>query len=252
MRKTLLLLLSSIALNAQVGIGTSSPQKDLHVAGTTSTIRIEKLNSVNSPTFNKGGTTLTPVFVDKDGELTLSPPGFNGSNQGNLAPINFLYNVGNFVPDGTSNNGVVVNNTLASTTASTFISSVNFSAPQKVFVEVKYGMTVVISGSDLNSGASIFTDYSARTFRVYFCIDVNNDGLDATELANKYGYCGLSYGSGDLGILGYPYMNGFGLSQVPAGNHSLHFFAETVDGVNKYTSYGFGGAQDYLKIRIFN
>lgn len=256
MKKILLILLVGYgcSLQAQVGIGTTIPQKDLHVAGTTSTIRIEKLNAVNNPIFNKGGVTLTPVFVDKDGELTLSPPGYNGSNQGTLAPINFLYNVGNFVGDN-SGKGVVINNDLLTTTASGFITSVPFpSTPltQTVFVEVKYGMTVAVSRTDLNSSISTFTDESARTFRVYFCIDIGNNGLSLAEQAKKYGYCGLSYASNDQGILGYPYMNGFGMTEVPAGNHSLHFFAETVDGAAKFTSCGFGGAQDYLKIRIFN
>jgi hypothetical protein len=256
MKKLLLIIIFSVAfsINAQVGIGTSSPQKDLHVSGTTSTIRIEKLNSVNSATFNKGGTSITPVFVDRDGELTLSPPGFNGSNQGTLAPINFLYNVGNFVADN-SGKGVVLNNGTGVTSASSLITTVPFPSTaltQTVFVEVKYGMTVVLSSTDINSSNSVFSDESARTFNVYFCIDINNDGLDASELSKKYGYCGLSYSSGNQGILGYPYMNGFGLAEVPAGTHSLHFFAETNDGTSKYTSAGFGGAQDYLKIRIFN
>jgi hypothetical protein len=47
-------------------------------------------------------------------------------------------------------------------------------------------------------------------------------------------------------------MNGHGYAEIPAGNHSLVFFGETTDGTNKYTSTGFGGVQDYLKIRIFN
>lgn len=235
----------------QVGIGTTAPQKELHIAGANSTIRIEKLNDTNSPIFNQGGTSLTPVFVDGNGDLTLNPPGYNGSNLGNLEPINFLYNVGNFVPDN-GGDGVIINNPTTATTASGFITSVNVVVPQMAMVELKYGMTIYLSSTDINTSSSSFSDYSSRTFNIYYCIDINNDGLDATELSNKYGYCGLSYGSGSLGILGYPYMNGFGITELPAGTHSIHFFAETKDGNNKFTSYSFGGAQDYLKIRIFN
>ena len=82
--------------------------------------------------------------------------------------------------------------------------------------------------------------------------DLNNDGLDAAELSKRYGYKGQAYGTGGLGILGYPYMNSHGYANIPAGNHSLRFFAETIDGANKFTSVGFGGDIDYLKIRLFN
>ncbi len=260
MKKTLLVLLLFYGsfLSAQVGIGTAIPQKELHIAGPTSTIRIEKLNAINCPTFNKGGTSLTPVFVDKDGELTLSPPGHNGSNPaGTIAPLNFLINVGDFIPnnlDGSNiGRGVVVNNPTTATTANSFLISVPFSSPQSALIEVKYGVTVLMSQGDLNTPAyTVFTDKSARSFDVYFCIDLNNNGLDAAELSKRYGYKGQAYGTGGLGILGYPYMNSHGYANIPAGNHSLHFFAETLDGANKFTSVGFGGDIDYLKIRLFN
>ncbi|MCG2610287.1 hypothetical protein LZZ90_02055 [Flavobacterium sp. SM15] len=257
MKKLLLILLIPTATIAQVGIGTANPQKDLHVAGSTSTIRIEKLNSVNGAPLNDG-VKLAPVYVDKDGELTLYPPNYasGGGVPGTVAPLNFLINVGNFIPDGTAPyyNGIVLNNDTTTTTASMELVSVPFSAPQAALIEVKYGVTIIVSGTDMitTPAGSTLNDRSARTYELYFCIDLNNDGLDATELSKQYGNKGQSYTSLSQGIMGYPYMNAHGYANIPAGNHSLRFFAKTTDGTNKYTSIGFGGDLDYLKIRLYN
>lgn len=252
--KYLLLLLSTCSF-AQVGIGTANPQKDLHIAGATSTIRIEKLNSVNSSALNNG-VKLAPVYVDKDGELTLYPSNYasSGGVPGSVVPLNFLINVGNFIPDGPNYNGIVLNNDLTVTTSSMQLISVPFNAPQNALIEVKYGITVVVSDVDMiaTPAGSPLDDRSTRTFEVYFCIDLNNDGLDATELSKQYGNKGQAVASSVQGIMGYPYMNAHGYANIPAGNHSLKFFAKTTDGTSKYTSVGFGGDLDYLKIRLYN
>ena len=257
MRKTIvyIFLAATSFCYSQVGIGTATPQKELHLAGTTSTIRIENLSTVNEPVLNNG-VKLAPVFVTENGDLTLNPSGYiaGGGVSGAVAPLNFLLVIPNFIPDGPNFNGVVLNNPVGSTTASTQIISVPFSSPQSALIEVKYGVTIVVSQADLiaTPAGTVFSDKSARTFQVYFCIDLNSNGLDASELSKKYGYKGQSYASEIKGILGYPYMNSHGYANIPAGNHQLVFFAESIDGVGKFTSIGFGGDIDYLKIRLFN
>jgi len=249
------LIVTNISLAQAVGIGTTNPQKDLHVAGTASTIRIEKLDAINSSALNKGGTSLTPVFVDGDGELTLNPPGFiaGGGLPPGVPPLNFLINVGNFIPDGANATGVVLNNPVGVTNASAQIIEVPFTSPQNALVEVKYGVTVVLSAGDLTVPTfTAFTDRCARIYQVYFCIDINSDGLSPLELSKRYGDKGQSYASLGQGIIGYPYMNSHGYANIPAGNHKLVFFAETIDGTSKFTSVGFGGDLDYLKIRLYN
>lgn len=57
----LLMLLFVSVSSAQVGIGTTNPQRDLHIAGEDSTIRIESLNNVNQPVLN-AGRKLAPVY----------------------------------------------------------------------------------------------------------------------------------------------------------------------------------------------
>lgn len=250
--KKIVFLLFPLGLTAQVGIGTANPQATLHVAGNSSTIRIESLNAVNSPAFNDG---IKPAhaFVTALGDVTLNPSSENEIGPGGIiAPINFLFTDNNFIPNGVANRGLIVNNPTASTTATGLISKVNFSAAATALIEVKYSISVLLSSTDLNVALTPFNDISARIYKIYFCIDINNDGLDATELSKKYGLNAQNYSSDNQGILGYTYTNGHGYTTIPSGNHSLHFFAETIDGVSKFTSAGFGGAEDLLRIRIYN
>jgi len=248
-----LLFLAAIPVLAQVGIGTSNPQQDLHVAGSSSTIRIESLNSVNEPTLNDG-VNLSPVYLKGNGDLTLEPPGFNsGAGLGNLEPLNFLINIPNFVPNGPFGDGTVVPNDISITSSTAEIVQVPFTSPQNALIEVRYVLTIDLSDEFLpQPAASTFSDVSTRTIRCYFYIDLNSDGLDATELSKVYGLHGEAYASYAQGSVGYAFIHGVGYGSIPQGNHSLVFYGETVDGTNKDTYVGFGGSSDYLKIRIYN
>lgn len=255
MRKltTYILFLSAYLSYSQVGIGTNTPQQDLHVAGTTSTIRIESLNSTNSPTLNDG-IKLAPVYVKPNGNLTLNPPGFtSGGGAGTNEPLNFLISIPNFIPNGPYGDGTVVANPTGITNARQQIVSVPFNSPQNALIEVRYAMTIDLSDQLLPApSASTFNDISARTVRCYFYIDLNSDGLDATELSKVYGLHGEAYTSYSQGSVGYAFIHGVGYGNIPVGNHSLVFFGETSDGNNRDTYVGFGGSSDYLKIRIYN
>jgi len=255
MKKILLYIISLLCslTFSQVGIGTANPQKDLHVAGNNSTIRIESLNATNKPLLNVPP-KLAEVYVTPDGDLTLNPPGYNtGEVIGVNEPLNFLINIPNFIPNGTFGNGTVVANDAATTFASNQIVTVPFSSPQQALIEVRYVMTINLSDEFLPAAAaSTFSDVSARTIRCYFYIDINSDGLDASELSKKYGLHGEAYASYNQGSLGYAFIHGVGYGNIPTGNHSLVFFGETTDGSGKQTYVGFGGSSDYLKIRIYN
>lgn len=255
MKKTIIyiaILFGNYAFS-QVGIGTENPQKDLHIAGPSSTIRIESLNSTNKPLLNIAP-KLAPVYVTANGDLTLNPPGYTtGETIGSNEPLNFLISIPNFVPNGPYGDGTVVTNDNTVTVASSQIVSVPFSSPLQALVEVRYAMTIDLSDLVLPApAASTFSDVSARTVRCYFHIDLNNDGLDATELSKKYGLHGEAYTSYNQGSLGYAFIHGVGFGNIPPGNHALVFFGETTDGTNLPTYVGFGGSSDYLKIRIYN
>jgi hypothetical protein len=255
MRKIIIyiLFLSSYASYSQVGVGTSNPQQDLHVAGTTSTIRIESLNSTNQPALNDG-VKLAPVYVKGNGNLTLDPPGFTtGGGAGTNEPLNFLISIPNFIPNGPYGDGTVVANPVGVTNATQQIVSVPFNSPQNALIEVRYAMTIDLSDQFLPApAASTFNDISARAVRCYFYIDLNSDGLDAAELSKVYGLHGEAYTSFSQGSVGYAFIHGVGYGNIPVGNHSLVFFGQTVDGNNRDTYVGFGGSSDYLKIRIYN
>ncbi|ESU22965.1 hypothetical protein FSS13T_24160 [Flavobacterium saliperosum S13] len=252
MKKLLLTLIFPSMLCAQVGIGTTNPLSDLHIAGDTSTIRIESLNAVNDPA-NNDGIKPSPAYVTALGDVTLDPNIGNGiGTGGNLSPINFLMTIPNFIPDGATNKGSIINNTTLETNKTGLFSIVPFTSPQAALIEVKYSVTTILSSTDLNTVMTPFNDISTRAIKYYFSIDLNNDGLDAVESSKKYGLNGQFYSSHSQGILGYSFTNGHGYTNIPPGNHSLHFFAEIVDGETKFTSVGIGGYSDTLKIRIYN
>lgn len=256
MKKTVFYIAFILSCNfsfAQVGIGTNNPQQELHIAGSNSTIRIESLNSTNEPLLNVSP-KLAPVYVTGDGDLTLNPPGFTtGGGVGTNEPLNFLISIPNFVPNGPFGDGTVVANPVGVNSATSQIVSVPFSSPQEALVEVRYAMTIDLSDQFLPAAsASTFDDISARAIRCYFYIDLNSDGLDVTELSKRYGLHGEAYTSYAQGSVGYAFIHGVGYGNIPAGNHSLVFYGETVDGNNRNTYVGFGGSSDYLKIRIYN
>ena len=77
------------ALVAQVGVNTTTPQEEVHVAGSTSTIRVEGLNAANNP-LNLGAGSSTRVFADAEGDLVL------GALENN---IEVLFNPFNYLAD---------------------------------------------------------------------------------------------------------------------------------------------------------
>lgn len=254
MKKLFFAIFFPTVLFAQVGIGTSTPTADLHVAGNTSTIRIGSLNSANDPTHNDG-IKPSPAYVTALGDVTLNPSTVNGTGPGGIiAPINFLISNQDFIANGPQNEGVIINNDLNTTNVSGLVANIPFSSPSDAIIEVKYSISTLLSKIDLNtvSVPAQFNDLTNRIVKYYFCIDINNDGLSADELSKKLGINSQSYSSFVYGILGYSYTNGTGFAPIPQGNHSIHFFMESIDGSTKYTSIGTGGANDLLRIRIYN
>jgi hypothetical protein len=246
----IVLLLPSLHFS-QVGIGITTPTEELHIGGASSTIRIESLNAVNN--INNNGVKLAPVFIDANGDLTITPPNGTGGE-----PLNFLLDIPNFIPDNPHalpfDSGVVINNNATGeTSVEGFIYSVTFTVPQTAVVEVKYGVTIVITDVDMTIPALAYiTDNESRAIETFFCFDVNNDGLDITEKSKQYGQKAQFYASNWGGSLGYPYMNSQGYATLPPGTHSIHFFGIVNDSATSYTSVGFGGATDYLKMRVYN
>lgn len=238
---------------SQVGIATASPQESLHIAGANSDIRIEGLNSTNNPL--NDGITPAAVFVTSKGDFTLKSPGVFSANG---LPLNFLIDVPNFIPDNPYalpfNSGTIINSPVGTQLVEGFIYKVVFTVPQTAVVEVKHGITIVISGIDLSVSPYLayINDSKSRVINTFFCFDINNDGLSIAEKALQYGNKGQFYSSVAGGSLGYPYMNSQGYATLPPGTHAIYFFGVINDPPNTVTSVGFGGATDYLKLRVYN
>lgn len=256
MRKILLytLFIYTTTSYAQLGIGTTNPQAELHLSGASSTIRIESLNSVNNPVLNDGS-KIVPAFVDGNGDLSLGV----GHGSSSAEPLNFLIDVPNFIPDdpysiGFDTGTVVNSNDTGETSVEGELVRISLTVPQNATVEVKYGITLLITGSDMSIGPPfVYATYDqAVSMQTYFCVDIDSDGLDATEKARRHGYKGQSYETNYGGTVGYPYMNSQGYLTLPAGSHELYFFGIVEDAPLSYTSVGFGGDKDYLKIRVYN
>jgi hypothetical protein len=254
-----ILLISSVLGYAQVGIGTVNPLADLHIAGENATIRIESLDAVNNTTYNDG-IKLSKAYVDGNGDITIG----NGSGASGTSPLNFLIDVPNFVVDNPYNitdvtwfqdtGSVVNNNDLGETTAADEITTLTINVPQDATIEIKYGITMLIIGSDITAGPPYyFVDLDqAVSMLTYIKVDLNSDGLVGDELTKVYGRTAQYYTTNNQGIVGYPYMNGQAYLSVPAGNHTMYFYGQVKDAADSFTSVGFGGAQDYLKIRVYN
>jgi hypothetical protein len=241
-----MLVLHAIATSAQVGIGTSNPEENLHIVGPSTTIRIEGLNSINNT--KNDGINLAPVYVDGLGNYTLTPQF--------LEPIVFLAEDENFIPDNPNGlsfkSGTIINNDQTQTLVEAVVGTKAFNLPQPAIIEVNYAVTMLLSATNLSSNSvSGITDGKARTGEVYFMVDINSDGLDTTESSKKYGLQGIYYASSMDGVAGYAYVNSQGYVSLPEGNHTLYFYGVVKDGINTFTSMGFGGSKDYLKIRLY-
>ncbi len=240
---------------SQVGIGTIEPQQDLHIAGQNSTIRIEKLNSVNSSQFNNG-IKPSPAFVDGNGNISI----YGGMGSG-IQPINFLIDVPNFLEDNPygyaspyDHTGIAVNNEVGVSSVEEVIdNSIIFTVPYESLIEIKYGVTLYVRGSDITVPPPFSEPAQGKAISIltYFCVDIDSDGLSGDELNKKYGIKGQYYETLNGGAPGNPYMNGQSYFRLPTGTHTLYFFGQVKDSSNSYTSVGFGGVEDYLKIRIY-
>ena len=164
MKNTLLyiLLFSSITSIAQVGINTTTPQEELHVAGATSTIRVEGLNLANN-NLNLGNKENTRVFVNTDGDLVLG----DGSTD-----IEVLFNPANYLEDPLDTGGSNSNQINQTGVGSGYSEGgwprqtgpglSTFTLTRNAIVEINYSLSYEI----YKSGIGI-SDNHARTVQFY-------------------------------------------------------------------------------------
>ncbi|CCG52139.1 Protein of unknown function precursor [Flavobacterium indicum GPTSA100-9 = DSM 17447] len=217
---TLVLLTSTFSLGQSVGIKTTNPQEELHIAGPTSTIRIEGLNETNNA-LNLGTQQNTKVYVDGDGDLILSSVPTN---------IDVLFNPANYLSDPLDTGGADSNQINQTGVGSGYSQAgwprqtgpglSTFTLTRPAIVEINYSISYEI----YKSGIPI-DDYHARTaqFYTYF----RSGGPAGAIVANDYDGAPINF-AGNVGALGYSgnfYTNGNSAGAGGGEGYNKKFYA---------------------------
>jgi hypothetical protein len=233
MKKNILYLLMFFSVQlalAQVGIGTTNPQADLHIAGENSTIRLEGLN-MEYNSVNEGG-RLMPTLVDNQGRITLS-------NQ-NTTVDSFV------VTDASSlfSQREVVK-IIDASYATQNIYNYEITITAKAFIEIKYSVPYLVYSTfneNTLQGTKI-QDGKARQIQTYFTID----GGD-----NKYGMISQNYYNvHNGGGVGQFFNSGFAFVGLEPGTYTLNFYANVLASPTNTSAIVFGGDESFLRFRFY-
>lgn len=219
----------------RVGIAQNNPQSTLHIGGSSSTMRIDALNSINNA--NNQGSVSTPVFVDSNGSL-------------NIQGSNVITQLAHDIPDFLST-GVVVDNTTGTRTLQ-LLHSEDVTLTRDALIEVVYQVGVLITDTSDN----YINDGRPRIYRIFVEID---DSTTGTPTYKKIAYKGDAYTcrtTNTTNIVNGPFfLNGNGyvrLTGTTAGStHTIRVYAE-VFGNTASTRCVFGGNgnDDLLQILV--
>ncbi|MAO10634.1 MAG: hypothetical protein CMC07_07070 [Flavobacteriaceae bacterium] len=203
----------------RIGVKTNTPQTELHIAGNTSTVRIEELNEPNNA--HNVAADPAPVYADNNGNLTLQPPLVQS-----FMPINEI----NFIPSGIS---------VQSSTGEglfTDLYSTTITLTQESLVHVTYHFSIQLTRAN---GIDPIVDGASRLYRSW--IEVNGDPNYIAFDTGTYTNNPDVESPGGTYASGYYYLAGSGYAQLPAGTHTIDLRALTFAGGN-------GGAFDYRVI----
>lgn len=201
---TITILANSIAF-AQVGVNTTAPAEELHVAGPTSIIRVEGLNETNNP-LNLGNRQNSRVYVDADGDLVLADT---------PADIGILFNPANYLDDPLVTSAGPPGNQINQTGTGSGYSyagwprvigpgSSTFTLTKPAIVEINYSLSYLIQ----KTGVPV-DDFHARTAQFYLylrsgshvgpIVTTDYDGVPLNFAGNPgaLGYSGNFYTNGD-------------------------------------------------------
>lgn len=230
------MFLGFYAASAQVGIGTTNPEADLHVTGPTSTIRIEGLSAANDP-LNANPPNTDPnaadpkvrAFVEFDGDLTLQ----NSADNSNT--LYFLIDNSDELTTPTEFNFTSLNDTQE-------IYSQTITVESDSYVEIKYNLSYRVYAEYLAGGTSTaIMDEKSYVIKTYFTVDAD---------PGQYGQIAQTYfNAHENGARGYFFNNGNGYVFLPQGEHTIHFHTKVTGPAP--VDLLIGGNQDSLKIRLY-
>lgn len=203
----LIIALISTNTSAQVGIGTTTPQQDLHVAGATSTIRVEGLSSVNNA--NNNGIDNPVLKVNLNGDLILEPSvnaiqvDASDSDTFMATPVVLSDNLGEF--------------------SATVAYSVDITLTKQTLVEVTFWTACNLYNDD---GTSSIDDGRVRLFGGF--VTHVGTGSDIVYSANNYTNT-ISTGTVETGFFT---IGGNGYIDLPAGDHTFELLVFAAGGEN--------------------
>ncbi len=235
---TCLLFFFITTIYSQVGIGTTDPQKELHVSGNSSTIRIDGLNSTNNT--NNNGAKPVPVHINATGDLIL--PSLPTSSE-------ILLNGENII---TATNFGLETGPLGEYRELNAYSSPSFTLTQPAIISVQYSMS--LNFNEYGSATEPVTDGKPRIAISWLHV---GDGT-TPDTTKKYGNTAQTYtNSSSTGHIstGFVFNSASDSVLLPAGTHSIHLYVAVSNysgfsptASDAYRVYIGAASGEYLKI----
>ncbi len=208
----ILFILFQINVSAQIGIGTSSPEKELHVAGSNSTIRIDGLNSENNS--NNNGETESVLFVNSNGDFTLKPQ----------YPLELVSKIGSEVVSP------AIELVALSDDATAILNNGSFTTTKNGMISIEYA---IVATNIQMPDSSRIEDGAPRILGLILYID----GVKVSRTTKSY--INSSIGGGIAS--GKIRLNGFNMINLAAGSHTYKIEA-LIYGYDYGIKADFGGS----------